>query len=613
MKKLIIDKTLLFIALVLFVMGFGSVFGSENNLIGVTIIIALLMFLERDLTDRPFFNFTMLFLFNIIQGLLAHLAGMNVLFAFICSWIAMFAVGFFFSYQLRRPIVIAFGLQYLFLWAFPVEVSELPLRLCALGSGAVLIILSQLLVNRNRVKKQSTGLLTEMFLHVEAQLKNDQTYLEKQSDLNQLQNNVISFVYESRLGNYFLPAHSETVLGISATLCKFNTVAEQLVSSSLEDSLVYEALCAEILEELRCGLDGKDGKRNGLEQLRRMPIEKSWSSTHAQNHVRLLGICEVLYTLVKKHGEHLQNKEKNPKTYTIPVNFRNKYVVVGNINRHSVIFSYALRLATAMAVSIAVVAYFQLDFGRWVVFSAFSVIQPYAEQSMERYGTRFYATVLGACIYFILFSIVQDDALRGLLVLLAGYLNSFAKKYFWIVLTVTVSALGTATVMITPDVLGMERVLFVGLGILLGMIVNRWLFYYDAKKHSEVLFQKYREITKDLLSAMFNTEDNEDVRQRVHNLFSVQHLIEERIRNNATFTGNGAYGQSIRNGNIAVQDLYELFLLREKGFVAEDTLQLLYRSIYSKLQQGPEKREEILRELKQQLQNYVSLFDAIVV
>ena len=52
-KKVVLTKTILFIAIVMFVVLFKTVFGDENTLIGVTSITALLMLLERDLTIEP--------------------------------------------------------------------------------------------------------------------------------------------------------------------------------------------------------------------------------------------------------------------------------------------------------------------------------------------------------------------------------------------------------------------------------------------------------------------------------------------------------------------------------------------------------------------------------
>ena len=69
MKKLIVTKTIQFLFILLFIAGFKSLFGAENALIGATIIIATLMYLERDLTANPWKSFFFLLAINALQGM----------------------------------------------------------------------------------------------------------------------------------------------------------------------------------------------------------------------------------------------------------------------------------------------------------------------------------------------------------------------------------------------------------------------------------------------------------------------------------------------------------------------------------------------------------------
>ena len=53
MGKKIIGNTLIFVFMMGFIVGFNMIFGSENTLIGVTTITAVLMFLEKDFSLNP--------------------------------------------------------------------------------------------------------------------------------------------------------------------------------------------------------------------------------------------------------------------------------------------------------------------------------------------------------------------------------------------------------------------------------------------------------------------------------------------------------------------------------------------------------------------------------
>ena len=159
LKKLL-SNTLLFVFIILFVKGFSMVFGQENTLVGVAAVIGLLVFLTENLMDRPFANGARLFMLSQFLGISAFLSS-NYPYAGIgFNFLALFVTGYALSYKMDKVLIIPFGLQYLFMLYTPVSAQQLPMRLLALGCGIILIMLVQLLVNRNKPSHQP------LFAHV---------------------------------------------------------------------------------------------------------------------------------------------------------------------------------------------------------------------------------------------------------------------------------------------------------------------------------------------------------------------------------------------------------------------------------------------------------------
>ena len=158
-KKIIISKSLTFLFVVIFVALFKSIFGSENTLIGVTTITALLMFLSKDLTISPIRNSIRLVMFNLFIGVCSVLAVSNIYIGIIANFIALFAISYTLCYNLETPMYFPFTLQYLFLLASPVSIDQLPRRFIALIFGALFIILAQLITNKNRISKSGNKIL----------------------------------------------------------------------------------------------------------------------------------------------------------------------------------------------------------------------------------------------------------------------------------------------------------------------------------------------------------------------------------------------------------------------------------------------------------------------
>ena len=73
MGKKIIANTLLFVFMMGFIIGFNIVFGTENTLIGVTTITAVLMFLEKDFSLNPVSTGIKLICFNVLMGIVKNI------------------------------------------------------------------------------------------------------------------------------------------------------------------------------------------------------------------------------------------------------------------------------------------------------------------------------------------------------------------------------------------------------------------------------------------------------------------------------------------------------------------------------------------------------------
>lgn len=152
-KKAVISNTILFIAIVGFILLFGMAFGQINIFIGITTVTAMLMFLARDLTSHPVMNTGKLMALNLLIGVGAFFAAGHLWLAIPINFIVMFIISYFLMYNLRNPLYFPFSLQYLFLLAFPVGAEALPMRLLALLVGAVAIMALQFIVNRHKVSK----------------------------------------------------------------------------------------------------------------------------------------------------------------------------------------------------------------------------------------------------------------------------------------------------------------------------------------------------------------------------------------------------------------------------------------------------------------------------
>lgn len=327
--KTIVTKTITFIGVLIFIGLFGAIFGQKNTLVGVTTVISVLILMSENLSVYPVKNFLKLLFINLIIGAGAFVSSQNIYWGLITDFFVLWFIGYFFSFNLTKTIILPFGLEYLFILYSPVHGADLIKRFAALAVAPLLIMIVQ----------------------------------------------------------YFVYGRNKKV---------------------------------------------KVKKSNMLEFRR---IDESYES------VMILG----------------------------------REFKISKIRAY-----YALRLSILIAITVFINGKFLLprgiNEGRWMVYSIFSLTELFGERCRIKSRKRIEGTIIGSLIVLVLFMFIKSNTLRGVIILVAGYLNSYFEEYKDMIICVTVSVV--ASVAITNGTLrtAFERILFVSIGIIISLIGNKLIF-----------------------------------------------------------------------------------------------------------------------------------------
>lgn len=608
MQKLVVSKTILFIFILLFVTVFKSFFGDENTLIAVTTVIAMLMYLERDLTVNPWRNFFILFLINVSQGILGYIATVNMWLAIPLNFIAMFIVGYFFSYNLKKPLYIAYGLQYLFILTVPVPLDAMPMRLLSLISGVIIIIVVQLLINKNKLGKAGNKYLIKIC----DDLLDKLTVIETNQDSSEIDRSIEKSIKEFRTiiyyrgyHGYYLSNEGRIKLKISVCLEKIYMLLNQI--EEVEDRGI---LLQEIRKEMKIIKDGiVNGKQNEgffCDLSKKIKSDDTYI-------LEISGAFELLSQLIDQmHTRDKNDLNKIEKLVEIPKTYTSTYIHINNINTNSVKFTYAFRLGIVIALGAFIIDYFELANGKWLIFTLFSVTQPYSEIALFRFKERVIGTIIGVITFLLLFSAFTDTTMRSFLVLLAGYLNSYAVAYRNIVWTVTIAALGSAALMGDPNLLSIDRLLLVLLGVIIGMFSNRFIMPHSIGKGTKNLMEMYINTTTHLMKEIYEYLEKPFNAHSINNLFVLGSLIEDRIvLNNETLEIKQSQNfiNEMKKLNHAI---YELFLRIQMEKIQLVTLKLILDDLDKVMKGEKLNLNELEEQLHSSIRKVVSLEDYII-
>lgn len=234
-------------------------------------------------------------------------------------------------------------------------------------------------------------------------------------------------------------------------------------------------------------------------------------------------------------------------------------------DRKSLRFCYAIRVAICISIGSFIMQYFNLSEGRWILFTLFSLISPLYEVSKSKTKDRIFATLIGAVVIFTLFSIFKDPTERMLIVLTAGYLNGYATEYKYSTIFVTISAIGSAALVGSVEVLTINRILFVFVGTVIAIFANKYIFPYKVKDSMIQLKNMYHETIICMFKEIQSLIEGNKQPTTMKNLIVLTSLIDAKARVNEKIANLPHYSQIISGRRCLTTSIYELYMLILRG------------------------------------------------
>lgn len=593
-KKLVISKTIIFAFIVAFVIAFKSIFGDENTLIGVTTVTAMLMLLQKDLTLSPIKNTALLIILNVCIGLGATIASMNMWIAIPVNFIVMFVLSYSLCYNLRSPVYLPFSLQYLFLLVNPISDDKLPMRFLSLVVGAIIIMIVQLIANRDNVLKKGNKLLVKACDDMIEKIK-DGPLDKKDENLDEnIRTSLSAFrniIYNKREQNFYLTEESRIKLNISVALEKISMLLEELdysnnekIISDIETYLIKfrgylndeNTINDDIINSIK-NYDGHD-----IEDLTILKILNNISFIYeALGELKNLG--KEHYNLINKIEE-------------VPNSFKLKHSIESDYKARSAKFSYAVRIAIGITIGAFIMDCFHFREGRWILLTILSLVNPIYEVSKTKTRDRIIATIIGAIIVEILFYVFKGVVEKTLILMISGYISGYMKEYRYNMICVTVSAIGSAAILGDANTLSINRILFVILGAALAILINKFILPYSIKKDIDSLKLMYINVVQEMIDSL--KDAYRDKRgDKMNNLFIVTSFIEERLKANNIRKDENIEEIIINERNL-VCSIHELYIRLTEFNGNNKDLEIVFKGLR-------EEQERDGKEYESKLKDYI--------
>ena len=522
------------------------------------------MFINVDLTMSPIKNLMQLIALNIITGVGAYIALLNPWIGIPINFAIIFIINYRLYFNLKEPLYVPFTLQYAFILATPVTLKEMPIRLASLLVAPIAIMIFQMLFNRQKIFKKGNRIIENVCSKIIEKIDiildediapKDNSNIDK--DIRKYIDEFRAIVYDNRKENFYITEEARIKVNILSALEKISINLNKI--NNVEDLKGIIIGLRQCMKRLNVVL-GEDNNIEELEKYIDNVINNyeniQTSRIHAIEILNSLEILKVALAELRRLGKENYNIIRADETAyhkKLHLMYKKRFI------KSSVKLSFAVRSAIGVSLAAFVTDYFNLSEGRWLIFTMVSLVVPIYETSIKKARDRFTATLIGAVIIVIVFSIFKSVAIRSIILIVAGYVNSYLSEYKHKTICTTVSAIGAAALLGNTTVLTLNRIMYVSIGAILAILINRFILPRKIEDYTRELERMYLEAVKSMLKKVYlsPTENN---MHGMNNLFIITSLIESRLENNKEFLNKRAI-KSISQNRLLTLNIHELYIL----------------------------------------------------
>ena len=534
---------LIFAVLSVVLMGlYKTIFGVENTIIGLIIAMASYAFLRLDLTSYPIYKSMIFLILNLFLAISAYISAINPFVGLIINFLILFTVSFIYTTEFKNVISYIFLLLYVYMWEYPISLDELPRRLVAMGVGVFIIIGIHILFNRRNFKKNSNNIIIRSIRNIQKEICHiiNESYREKENIYIDSELRKLLILIEGRNNNKFIENHKDDIyFNIVLILERINSIINKVgkINNKSKDVIDYLNSLNHDLEYITLFLERKvDCINEEKDDLNKDSTINNWT----EKEYAFLGECTELIRLLEKNINNLYEYNRKKSRKRIKVKFNLKELLIGNssLKMKHLRVAYSLKLAIAVSLIMFIVDLFKIPQGRWIVTSVYVVIQPYEEETLTKAIKRFKGTIIGVIIYISIFTFFPHIIPLELLLLILMFLYFVQKDYEKKVVCTALMTLSFGLSRSTVGYLAFYRFLFVIIGIVIALGINKIIFPQSIKNSIYDLKERYLELTSKLLYELKSILYEEKYNENTIKLLLDCNLIECKLMENKLIAEN---------------------------------------------------------------------------
>ncbi|MEF9951010.1 MAG: FUSC family protein [Clostridium sp.] len=461
----------------------------------------------------------------IVIVIVSFIGGLNIYTGIVINLIGIFTLMF----TIISPYNINFYKPYIMLYVFVQYIihgyTELILAICTVIIGSLCVILLSSVFN---YRKGSIALgsgfnsILDTFIEIINCKLNKKDINKHYLKLNNLMYSLSYNVYISRHKKYLGTALSDQTYSLHILFKELEYLILDNNMKSYDDVkeiLIYK----NIIIDMSRYVDGKISFRD-LE----VSIKRYKKSTN-----RLLKGMKIFtyiskainnIMIIPKKDLHRINKEVSRGEYD-----RFKSILKMDYKARAIRYRFSLRMAITLTISLFLAEYLEFYKIIWGVITILSILQPYYEETLERTKERVKGNVMGIIVTGIVLNISHSKVVAFSILVISLYMIFAYKNYYRLSIFTAIASMSISSIVESVNVLIVYRLGYVFIGVIVVIVVNKYLFPYKLSMGISDLTRKILYYNRILIIQSIENANNADNYNYIRDLITQITLYNQKL------------------------------------------------------------------------------------
>lgn len=563
-KNIIFTKTLIFLCSISVIFLCEDFLGPTNLFVGIAISQGAIMLLDKDLTGNPIRNTIKYLVIMMYLGIFPFIASLNIYLGLIINFLAIFFIAYTLVYDLKISTCFPFILIYLLLLIKPTSVEELPLRILGLLIGAFYIMAVQFLINGTRCKIEVNKALNNVIDNLRDKIEkiiNNKSVKDIDNKISNNINVITVTIYEKKSDYFYLNDRDNFIINIVLCLERLGSSLDDLTKQKKENHKKFLDDLSVILKELSYSIKDRNSLEEFKNKIKKFIIAYEKYPNEYYIVYEILQCIDMIEYYINNRGNIKKYKQKHKnKLERIQRKFKINNILKLYFNKSSLKFTYAFRVSFLLSISYFIVQLFHLEYGRWITFTLFALIQPYSEITENRSHLRFKGTVIGIIIFTIIDIIIRFKDFKIFIILCAYYMYICVKQYDKKITCITVIVLGMISIGNNNlELVIFNRFIYISIGIIIANLGTKYIFPYSSLDSIKKFIINDYELSKKMISKGCMKIGKADSIEEMNKFILLSKLIENKIVLNSSGLNEDIIRKFVYNERILNNNIYFLF------------------------------------------------------